>query len=195
MFPSADVSTRSGETGLEYFGHICCLVLRRSAAAGPAGGDPNKRNPGFCFLRRGYERTTACKPGLITLHFDSFQRVIQPRSPARVRPPRSLPESQPSRERGTDPPPGASAGDSEVDFQAAHFISIQQNHSIYLPALLPPSSLSLSSPSPVLFSSPVQVGGASGTSRRRSAELYTAASHPLLDGRMGEGEKEWGQKK
>lgn len=31
-------------------------------------------------------------------------------------------------------------------------------------------------------------------SRRRSAELYTAASHPLLDGRMGEGEKEWGRK-
>lgn len=60
-------------------------------------------------------------------------------------------------------------------------------------SLLPPFSLSLSI-SPVLFSSPAQVGGESGTSRRRSATLYSAASYPLLDGRMGEGEEEWGKK-
>lgn len=47
---------------------------------------------------------------------------------------------------------------------------------------------------PLPLSSFTQVGGESGTSRRRSVVLYTGANYPLLYGRTGEGEKEWGKK-
>lgn len=108
-----------------------------------------------------------------------------------------------SRERV--PSPGAKAGNGKVDFQAAHFISIQKSILFISPPPLPPPlppltpphhlSFSLSSPFASPLSSFTQVGGESGTSRRRSAVLYTGASYPLLYGRMGEGEKEWGKKK
>lgn len=81
---------------------------------------------------------------------------------------------------------GSKTCDGKVDFQAALFISFQKN-----PFSFPLSSSSL--PSAIPFSSFTQVGSESGTSRQRRLMLYTGANYPLLYGRMGWGENEWGK--
>lgn len=98
----------------------------------------------------------------------------------------------PHAEKGEVPSSDAKTGNGKVNFQAAQFISFQ--NSILFPPL-PPHHSPPSFPLVIPLSNFTQVGGESGTSRRRSVMLYIGANYPLLYWRMGKDNKEWGKKK